>query len=134
MPDQNITAVRVTESTKTERREAKAVLSVGDSIYWDDTDQGKADLTDSSTEAKARCRGICVTAAIVGGQVEIATGGNLVLIGASLSPKNCLVVSNTAGKLKLESDLGANEFVTQVARPVTTEEANILILPMGVST
>jgi hypothetical protein len=127
-----ITAIRNTDTTRKEDVTAGVVCSVGDIVYPDTTNEGKYALAVNSSEAAAEARGICLQPAVADGPLSIATGGNVVLVGASMSIQYGLVLSDTAKQMKPDADLASNEWVTAIGRPVSTTEIKLSFQPLRV--
>lgn len=132
MADLTITAVRVTSDTQTRIVDYGATIAVGDVLYLDTSDSEHKLADADNTEATAKVAGIAITPGVDGGNGIIATGGNIVLVGASMTTGDSQVLSGTAGKIQQDADLASSDWVTQIGRAVSSTEIKLSIDATGI--
>lgn len=126
-----ITAVRPTSTTITRSVKAGATCSIGQTVQFDTTDNEQK-LADASAQATARTTGIVMTSGVDGGYMIIATGGEVELVGASMTIGDSYVQSATAGGIAPEADLTTNDWVTNIGRAKTATQISLRIQALEV--
>lgn len=121
-----ITAVRVTDNTQLRTVQYGATISAGQTLYIDtaDNEYKLADADDTSLDAG---RGIAITPGIDGGAGLIATGGNIVLVGATLAIGTAYYLSDTAGGIKPAADLTTGDNVVLLGVASTATQLDLAI-------
>ena len=132
MADLTVTAVRITDTTQFARVTYGATISAGQVVYVDTADS-ECKLADcDNSQATAKVKGIAITPGVDGGSGLVATGGNLILVGASMTVGDGQVLSGTAGAIQQDADLATGDWVTQIGRAVTSTEIKLQIQPLDV--
>lgn len=112
MADITITASGVLKSESSEVAEAiaGAAIAQGEWLYADAADSNKLKLAQATTLAKSVVVGMAITGAAAGQPVKYLTSGEVTVNGLAVG--DVYVVSATAGKMCLRTDLVAGNFVT----------------------
>lgn len=132
MADLTVTSVRVTDSTQYQLLPFGATISAGQVVYIDTTD-GECKLADcDNSQATALAKGIAITPGIDGGYGLVATGGNLVLVGASMVAGDSQVLSGTPGAIQQDADYASGDWITQLGRAVSATEIKIDVKAFGI--
>ena len=132
MADLSITAAQVLRVSG-----GVSVIQAGEAITAGQVLYRKADSKAwkaiSSSAAAAEAIGIALCDAAADQQVAYAPTGAVVNLGAGAAPGKGEVysVSDTAGGLQPDADIGAAEYLTQVCRAIGTNQVRITILVDG---
>lgn len=127
----SITAVRPTANTEIELANYGATIAVGDMLYrGTDTEHLLADA-DLSVAAKA-ARAIALTPGVDGGQGVVATGGNIILVGATMTVGTTYFLGPAAGEIGPYSDLSTGDYVVRIGTAKTATELILSIEDTGV--
>ena len=105
-------------------------ITAGMPLYKDSGDSNKLKPAQSTTAAAAACVGIALHGATSGQPIQYITSGSLTL-GNILTVGTCLVVSGTAGKLELTTDIASTEFVTTIGPPTSVSAVTVNITATG---
>ena len=132
MADLTITAVRPTATTRFELVVYGATVAVGDVLYFDTTDlEWKlADCDDTQATSQAGC--LAMTPGVDGGYGIVATGGSVVLVGASMTAGDSQVLSGTAGKIQQDADLASNDWIVQIGRAESSVQIKLAFDSLGI--
>lgn len=123
----SITAVRPTANTRVQTVTYGATIAVGQSVYLDpaDNEWKLADCDDTATTAGERGVAIAITPGVDGGQGLIATGGSIILVGASMTVGTQYIVSDTAGGIKPEGDKSTGDRVTNLGNAASATQLDL---------
>lgn len=127
-----ISGVQVTANTVTANVTYGATVAVGETVYLDTADNEHKLADANDTAPKAVVRGIAITAGGDGEAGIIATGGSVILTGATLAVGENYVQSATAGKLAPEADLTTNDYCTTIGRAATSTQLDIDLSASGI--
>ncbi len=127
-----ITAVRPTTNTQVRRVTYGETIDAGEAVYYDTTDEEYKLADANNTEETARAVGIAITPGVDGGEGYIATGGSIILVGATVAVGQAYVVSQTPGGLDTEGTLTTNDYVTFLAIGETTTQIALNIQATGI--
>ena len=132
MPDLTVTTTSVTlVSGPTAKYNAGYTLTQGMVVFLDAANLLQPSST-ASTTASAFA-GIVMCAASTNQPAVVAQPGAVVTLGTTLTVGACYVVSDNAGKIAADSDLGAGDYVTQIGRGITTARLQIDGIQYGVA-
>lgn len=127
----SITAVRPTANTEYSLVNYGATIAAGQTLYrHTDTEHLLADA-DASALTKA-VQGIALTPGIDGGQGIIATAGNVILVGATMTVGVTYFQGPTAGEIVPYGDLSTGDYVVRIGTAKTTTEMILSIEDTGV--
>lgn len=125
-----ITAVRPTANTQTKIVQYNATVAVGQSLVKSGTKYVLADANASS--ALAAAEGIAMTPGVADGYGIIATGGNVILVGATMTAGETYLVSRTAGGIMPNADRANPDYVTRLGTAATTTQLNLAVQATGI--
>lgn len=126
-----ITAVRPTADTEFELVNYGATIAVGEVLYRH-TD-GEHLLADADASALTKAvRGISVTPGVDGGQGIMATGGNIIFVGATMTVGVTYFLGPTAGQVVPYGDLSTGDYVVRLGTAKTATEIILSIEDTGV--
>lgn len=135
MSDLSITAANVVKGTNavTENGTAGETITAGQPVYKSSTTNKymKADSNSGTAEAKT-ARGIALNGAASGQPLQILLKGD-VTIGATLTAGSRYYLSETAGGIQPEADLGAGENVCLLGLAKSTTVLAVNIQAPGVT-
>lgn len=135
MSDLSITAANVVKGTNavTENGTAGETITAGQPVYKSSTTNKymKADSNSGTAEAKT-ARGIALNGAAAGQPLQILLKGD-VTIGATLTAGSRYYLSETAGGIQPEADLGAGENVCLLGLAKSTTVLAVNIQAPGVT-
>lgn len=127
-----ITAVRPTANTSEEKVQYGATIAVGQPVYIDSTDN-KAKLADNNASAAtATVKGIAITPGVNGSTGYIATGGSIILVGASMGVGQTYCLGATAGTIVDEGDVATGNNLSRIGSGATTEQLDLDITNTGI--
>jgi len=127
----SITAVRPTANTQVQLVAYGATVSAGQPVYLDTSDSEYKLADADASEAAAKAAGVAITPGVDGGYGLIAIGGDIILVGATMSVGDSYLVSATAGGIMPEGDLATDDYVTHLGRAETTGQLNLDIKAGG---
>lgn len=131
-----ITAVRPTSDTTTAKVTYGATVAAGQCLYLDTSDnEYKLAISDSgsATTTTANASAIAMTPGVDGGYGIIATGGSIILVGTTAAVGEQYMVSNTAGGIAPDADIGAGDYVTQIGVATTTTTLKLNFNATGIT-
>lgn len=133
MADLTITNTNVVpdaENINVQQVIAGEVIDAGEMVYLDSTDANKAKLAEAGdTQAKANVLGMALSDAVAAGQkFLVAKTGSEIAIGTGAAGQ-VYVLSTTAGKIALESDIGSGNYLTIIGYGTAT--ANEIMLAIS---
>ena len=122
-----ITAVRTTPSTVLQRVTSGATLAVGVPVYQDaSTLKHLAADCDASAATRA-VKGVTVTPSVDTGAVELATRGNLIFVGATMTVGAKYYLGPTAGEIVPFADLLTGDNVVEIGTAISATEIKITL-------
>lgn len=127
----SITAVRTTPTTVLQRVTSGATLAVGVPVYQNASTLKHLAADCNASAATRAVKGITVTPSVDTGSAEIATRGNLILVGASMTVGVKYYLGPTAGEIVPFADLGSGDNVVELGTAITTEEFKLAIDDTG---
>ena len=129
----SITAVRPTSNTQVVGPVLYgATISAGQPVYLDSSD-GKYKLADAdASETTAQVQGIAMTPGVDDGYGVIAIGGNIILVGTTMTVGDSYLASATAGGIMPEGDLASDDYVTHLGVAATATQLNLNIKATGI--
>lgn len=132
MADVTFTASAVLKSESAEVADGVAGASIaqGNYLYLDASD-GKLKLADATSAAKAAVVGMAITAAAANQPVRYITGGDVTVDGLTVG--QVYVLSATAGKMCLKTDLVSTNFVTILGGGKTATNFRLAVTALGVA-
>jgi hypothetical protein len=128
-----ITAVRPTNNTTfASLPRYGATISAGQSVYQDSADSKwkPADANASATTAAAK--GIAVTPGVDGGYGIVATGGGVILVGATMVVGTTYNVGSVTGSIVPNADLATGDYVTTLGVASTSTQLDLSIKATGI--
>jgi hypothetical protein len=131
--DLTVTATQVLPSTGARYIYGVAgeALTAGEPVYKKAAD-GLYWKCDADAEASADCKGVAYTAVAAGQPVVIQYDGQITLgAGAAPADGETYFVSDTAGGLKPDADLGSGEYVTYVGYGIGSNKLQLDIKATG---
>lgn len=126
-----ITAVRPTANTDFELVNYGATIAAGDALYRHTDGEHLLADADLSVAAKAMT-GVAVTPGIDGGQGIMATAGNIILVGSTMTVGVTYFLGPTAGEIVPYGDLSTGDYVVRVGTAKTATEMILSIEDTGV--
>lgn len=127
-----ITAVRPTTNTQVRRVTYGETIDAGEAVYYDTTDEEYKLADANNTEETAQAVGIAITPGVDGGEGYIATGGSIILVGATVAVGQAYVVSQTSGGIDTEGTLTTNDYVTFLGIGESTTQIALNIQATGI--
>lgn len=128
-----ITAVRPTANTRTDTVVYGATISAGQLVYLDSA-TSKYKLADANdTSATAEVVGLTLTPGVDSGYGIIATDGDVILVGSTLSVGEQLCVSATPGGIAPDADITTGYYLSQVGVATTTTTLSLNINATGIT-
>lgn len=108
-------------------------VAVGESVYQDTVTAKwfKGDSNASATTAAAK--GIAMTPGVADGYGVVATGGNVILVGATVAVGMLYCVGATPGTIVPYTDLTTGDYVTLLGAGATSTQLNMLVNAFGVA-
>lgn len=122
----SITSVRPTANTQSTRPVLYgATLAAGVPVYLlsSDNEHYAADC-DLSADTRD-VRGITITAGIDGGRGYLATGGSIILVGATMTPGAKYYLGPTAGGIVPFGDLATGDNVVELGTAINATELKV---------
>ena len=121
-----ITAVRPTADTKsTPPVRYGATLGIAIPVYLDVSDlTHKAADNDASVSTDAVV-GLTITPGVNGGYGYLATGGSIILVGATMAVGVTYYLGSTPGEIVPESDVSTGDAVTRIGTASTTTQLDL---------
>lgn len=128
-----ITAIRETSSTVSRLVDCGATVALGNTLYIDTADN-EHKLSDADSGAVSNTAvGVAISTGVDSGSVRIATGGNIILVGATLAVGTAYYLSDTPGGIKPASDLTTGDNVVLIGVAATTTQLNLNIKDFGIT-
>jgi hypothetical protein len=133
MPLSGITAVRPTPNTVASVPLLYgATIAAGVPVYLDATDS-KHKATDANLSAvAAKAVGITITPGVDNGSGYIATGGSIILVGATMVVGETYYCGPTAGQIIATSELTTGDYVTRLGTAASTTQLDLSIKATGI--
>jgi len=125
-----ITAVRPTLNTKLQLVAYGATISAGQPLYKDETDRLYKLADSNASTATATVRGIAITPGVNGGYGYIATGGSIILVGATMTVGAVHFNGPTAGTIDTVSSTG--DYVTPLGAAASETQFDVAIVNTGI--
>lgn len=126
-----ITAVRPTENTDFELVPYGTTIAAGQTLYRH-TD-GEHLLADADLSASTKSvAGIALTPGVDGGQGIIATSGNIILVGATMTAGVTYFQGPVAGQIATFDELLTGDYVTRIGTAKSATEMILSIEDTGV--
>lgn len=120
-------------ATVTDLVSCGATVGAGQTVYIDTAASNVAKLADNNASAAtAVVKGVALTAGVSSEAVIVATGGPIVLVGASMTVGATYYQGATAGEIVPESDLATNNYVSRLGIAETSTRLNLTIVNTGV--
>jgi len=133
MADITITAANVAGTSNSVARlvQAGETMTQGKACYLKSSDQ-KYWLADANAEATAEVIGVALTPAAADGYFYLQTSGNLIA-GGTVAVGQTYVLSETAGGIAVESDIGTGVYVTIIGIGISTTQIALDIQISGIT-
>ncbi|SNZ21718.1 hypothetical protein [Cohaesibacter gelatinilyticus] len=134
MADLTITAASVVKGANAvlEAGTAGAAITAGQVVYRDSSYKYQLCDADSATADAKKIRGVALNGASDGQPLTILKSGK-VTIGATLVAGTTYVLSDTAGGIAPQADLGSGDDVAILGAATSTSEINVAINNTGVT-
>lgn len=126
-----ITAVRPTENTNFELVNYGATIAAGQTLYRHTDGEHLLADADLSVAAKAVV-GISITPGVDGGQGIMATSGNVIFVGATMTAGTTYFAGPTAGQIVPYADLSTGDYVVRIGTAKSATEIILSIEDTGV--
>lgn len=126
-----ITTVRPTANTEYELVNYGATIAAGDALYRHTDNEHLLADADASALTKV-VRGIAITEGVDGGQGLIATGGNIIFVGATMTAGVTYFLGPTAGDVVPYGDLSTGDYVVRLGTAKSATEIILSIEDTGV--
>lgn len=126
----SITAVRPTADTKFQLVMYGATVAVGQPVVLSGTKYVLADANASA--ALAAGQGIAITPGVDNGYGIIATGGSILLVGATMTVGETYLVSDTAGGIMPNADRSTGDYVTRLGTASAATQLDLAIKATGI--
>jgi hypothetical protein len=127
-----ITSVRTTPTTAFRNRDYGATIVPGQVLYQDSSDTLYKLADNNASAATADAKGIAITDGINGGTGIVATGGEIYLVGPTLTVGTEYYVGPTAGEIIPVGDLTTGHIVTRLGIATSANLLDISIVSTGV--
>jgi glutamate synthase domain-containing protein 3 len=125
-----ITAVRPTANTQTKIVQYNATVAVGQSLVKSGTKYVLADANASA--ALAASEGIAMTPGVADGYGIMATGGNVILVGTTMTVGENYLVSRTSGGVMPNADKTSGDYITRLGTAATATQLNLAVQATGI--
>lgn len=126
-----VTAVRPTANTEISIVNYGETISAGEVLYRAASGKHLKADADASALTKA-AKGLAMTPGVDNGQGVIATSGNVILVGATMSVGTTYFLGPTAGQIVPFGDLSSNDYVTRLGTAKSATELILSIEDTGV--
>ena len=132
MPDVTFTAVRTTDTTQFLSLAYGATIAIGDILYIDPADTlAKLADCDAADADIANAKYLALTPGINGGHGLAAFGGEVELVGATMTGGDSQVLSGTAGKIQQDVDLASSDYISPIGRALSATRLKLAFDPTG---
>lgn len=128
-----ITAVRPTLNTIYTMKRCGAALGLAVPVYEDAAANSDIKAADANLSADAAAaRAITITSGANAGYALVATGGSIILVGATMDVSMTYCVGRTAGEIVPITDLLAGDRVTYLGTASSATQLDLAIQATGI--